>query len=99
MLARADPNPSDREDIEELLHQRPVVAEQRRASAPFAAIRQVRADRGAGRLDVLALDRIEDALVLGVDPAQDRERFYVSENGVTLVTASMLRAPARSGGG
>jgi hypothetical protein len=28
---------------------------------------------------------------------QDRERFYVSENGVTLVTASMLRATVRSG--
>ena len=30
-------------------------------------------------------------------PGADRERFYVSENGVTLVTASMLRAPARGG--
>ena len=42
---------------------------------------------------------VPDGTMIGVDPVQDRERFYVSENGVTLVTASMLRAPARSGGG
>ena len=40
-----------------------------------------------------------DVLSINTGPVQDRERFYVSENGVTLVTASMLRAPARSGGG
>ncbi len=40
---------------------------------------------------------VPDGTSIGVDPAQDRERFYVSENGVTLVTASMLRAPARAG--
>ncbi len=39
---------------------------------------------------------VPDGTSIGVDPAQDRERFYVSENGVTLVTASMLRAPARA---
>jgi glucose-1-phosphate adenylyltransferase len=40
---------------------------------------------------------VPDGMSIGVDPAQDRERFYVSENGVTLVTASMLRAVARAG--
>ncbi len=40
---------------------------------------------------------VPDGTSIGVDPVQDRERFYVSENGVTLVTASMLRAPARAG--
>jgi glucose-1-phosphate adenylyltransferase len=38
---------------------------------------------------------VPDGMKIGVDLAQDRERFYVSENGVTLVTASMLRAVAR----
>ncbi len=38
---------------------------------------------------------VPDGTSIGVDPVQDRERFYVSENGVTLVTASMLRTPAR----
>jgi glucose-1-phosphate adenylyltransferase len=38
---------------------------------------------------------VPDGTTIGVDPAQDRARFYVSENGVTLVTASMLRAAAR----
>jgi glucose-1-phosphate adenylyltransferase len=42
---------------------------------------------------------VPDGTTIGVDPAQDRARFYVSENGVTLVTASMLRASARSSGG
>jgi glucose-1-phosphate adenylyltransferase len=42
----------------------------------------------------------EDAVVpdgtrIGVDLDADRERFYVSENGVTLVTASMLRGLVR----
>jgi glucose-1-phosphate adenylyltransferase len=34
---------------------------------------------------------VPDGTEIGVDTAADRERFYVSENGVTLVTASMLR--------
>ena len=42
---------------------------------------------------------VPDGTMIGVDPVQDRERFHVSENGVTLVTASMLRAPARGGAG
>jgi glucose-1-phosphate adenylyltransferase len=42
---------------------------------------------------------VPDGTKIGVDPVQDRERFYVSENGVTLVTAAMLRPPARASGG
>ena len=34
---------------------------------------------------------------IGVDPAADAERFYVTEGGVTLVTAAMLRAAPRTG--
>jgi glucose-1-phosphate adenylyltransferase len=40
---------------------------------------------------------VPDGTSIGVDLAHDRERFYVSENGVTLVTASMLRATTRAG--
>ncbi len=39
---------------------------------------------------------IPDGMQIGIDIAADRERFYVSENGVTLVTASMLRAAPRA---
>jgi hypothetical protein len=28
-----------------------------------------------------------------VDPALDKQRFYVTEGGVVLVTADMLKAP------
>jgi glucose-1-phosphate adenylyltransferase len=38
---------------------------------------------------------VPDGTQIGVDPQADRERFYVSENGVTLVTAPMLRAAPR----
>jgi glucose-1-phosphate adenylyltransferase len=38
---------------------------------------------------------VPDDTQIGVDAAADREHFYVSENGVTLVTASMLRAAPR----
>jgi glucose-1-phosphate adenylyltransferase len=31
---------------------------------------------------------------IGVDPAEDRRRFHVTANGVTLVTSAMLGAPA-----
>jgi glucose-1-phosphate adenylyltransferase len=34
---------------------------------------------------------LPDGIQIGIDPQADREHFYVSENGVTLVTASMLR--------
>lgn len=36
---------------------------------------------------------IPDGTKIGVDPAADRARFNVTENGVVLVTADMLRAP------
>ncbi len=38
-------------------------------------------DRGA---------QIPDGMKIGVDPVQDRNRFYVSERGITLVTPDML---------
>jgi len=40
---------------------------------------------------------IPDGMQIGVDPAADRERFYVTEHGVTLVTPAMLRAGPRQG--
>ena len=40
---------------------------------------------------------IPDGMQIGVDPQADRERFYVTENGVTLVTPAMLRAGQRQG--
>jgi len=40
---------------------------------------------------------IPDGMQIGVDPLADRERFYVTENGVTLVTPGMLRAGQRQG--
>ena len=40
---------------------------------------------------------VPDGMQIGVDPPSDRERFHVSENGVTLVTASMLRAASTRG--
>jgi glucose-1-phosphate adenylyltransferase len=36
---------------------------------------------------------IPDGMQIGVDAARDRERFLVTEKGVVLVTADMLRAP------
>jgi len=40
---------------------------------------------------------VPDGMQIGVDPVADAERFYVTENGVTLVTAAMLRAAPRAG--
>lgn len=34
--------------------------------------------------------RIPDGLVVGVNPEEDRKRFYVSPNGITLITPEML---------
>ncbi|HYQ38065.1 MAG TPA: glucose-1-phosphate adenylyltransferase [Pseudomonas sp.] len=34
--------------------------------------------------------RIPEGMVIGVNPEQDRQRFYVSPRGITLVTAAML---------
>jgi glucose-1-phosphate adenylyltransferase len=36
---------------------------------------------------------IPDGVQIGVDPALDKQRFYVTEGGVVLVTADMLKAP------
>ena len=35
--------------------------------------------------------RVPDGLTIGVDPELDAQRFHVTENGVALVTADMLR--------
>jgi glucose-1-phosphate adenylyltransferase len=40
---------------------------------------------------------IPDGMQIGVDAAADAERFYVTEGGVTLVTAAMLRTGMRGG--
>jgi glucose-1-phosphate adenylyltransferase len=40
---------------------------------------------------------IPDGMQIGVDLPADRERFYVTENGVTLVTPAMLRAGQHKG--
>jgi glucose-1-phosphate adenylyltransferase len=40
---------------------------------------------------------IPDGMQIGVDPGADAERFHVTEGGVVLVTAAMLRAAPRPG--
>lgn len=47
----------------------------------YVTLRRVVVDRGA---------RIPDGMEIGVDPEQDRKRFYVTEKGITLVTPDML---------
>jgi glucose-1-phosphate adenylyltransferase len=34
--------------------------------------------------------QIPEGLQVGIDPAEDRKRFHVSPNGVTLITPEML---------
>lgn len=54
----------------------------------------VEVDRGA-RLTRVVADRgcrIPAGMVIGEDPAADAARFWRSDNGITLVTSSMLRA-------
>ena len=34
--------------------------------------------------------RVPDGLSAGLDPARDRERFLVTDNGVTVITPEML---------
>ena len=38
---------------------------------------------------------VPDGMQIGVDPAADAERFYVTESGIVLVTAAMLRSNPR----
>jgi glucose-1-phosphate adenylyltransferase len=40
---------------------------------------------------------IPDDTHIGLDPEEDAERFYVTEGGIALVTAAMLRSASRSG--
>jgi glucose-1-phosphate adenylyltransferase len=42
------------------------------------------------RVVVDKLCRIREGMQIGVDPAEDRKRFHVTERGVTLVTPDML---------
>ena len=53
-----------------------------------AKLRRVIVDEGA---------RIPEGMVIGYDAAEDSRRFYVSEGGVTLVTAEMLGQQQRRG--
>ena len=47
------------------------------------------------RVVVDKLCRIPDGFAAGVNPEQDRKRFYVTEKGVTLITPEMLGQPRR----
>ncbi|KAF0844078.1 glucose-1-phosphate adenylyltransferase [Methylovorus glucosotrophus] len=47
----------------------------------YVTLKRVVVDKGT---------RIPDGMEIGVNPDQDRKRFYVSEKGITLVTPDML---------
>jgi glucose-1-phosphate adenylyltransferase len=54
----------------------------------------VQVERGA-RLNRVVVDRgctIPEGMVIGYDPVEDAKRFYRSEQGITLVTRSMLNS-------
>lgn len=36
---------------------------------------------------------LPDGFTAGMDPAADRERFHVTERGITLITPQMIAAP------
>ena len=52
--------------------------------APRAVVKRAILDRGC---------HIPQGLVIGLDPHEDRKRFTVTENGITLVTPDMLGQP------
>lgn len=53
----------------------------------YVTLKRVIVDKGT---------RIPDGMEIGVDPEQDRKQFYVSEKGITLVTADMLGQPSHA---
>lgn len=53
----------------------------------YVTLKRVIVDKGC---------RIPEGLEVGVDPEQDRKRFHVSQNGVTLITPEMLGQKAHS---
>ena len=57
-------------------------AARRRRSGAHARLTRVVVDRGCV---------IPDGMVIGEDPADDAQRFYRTDGGITLVTRDMLR--------
>lgn len=51
----------------------------------YVTLKRVIVDKGT---------RIPDGMEIGVNPEQDRKQFYVSEKGITMVTADMLGQPS-----
>jgi glucose-1-phosphate adenylyltransferase len=47
----------------------------------YVTLKRVVVDKGT---------RIPDGMEIGVNPEQDKKRFYVTESGITLVTPDML---------